>query len=65
MVPEPDTEIRELSVEEGERLLDRQSRRYLDMSGEEFARKWRAGEIEADSRPEVMRVAMLLPLAGR
>jgi hypothetical protein len=65
MVPEPDTEIRDLSVEEGEQLLDEQARRYLGMTGEEFARQWAAAQIEADTAPEVMRVAMLLPLAGR
>lgn len=65
MAPEPDTEIRDLSVEEGVRLLDDQARRYLGITGEEFARQWATGEIEADTAPDVMRVAMLLPLAGR
>lgn len=65
MAPEPETEIRDVSVEEGEQLLDEQARRYLGIPGEEFARRWAIGEIEADTAPEVMRVAMLLPLAGR
>jgi len=65
MVPDPETEVRDLSVEEGEQLLDQQARRYLGIGGEEFARQWAAGEIEADTAPDVMRVAMLLPLAGR
>jgi hypothetical protein len=65
MRPEPDTEIRDVSVEEGEQLLDEQARRYLSMTGEEFARRWASGELEADTAADVMRVAMLLPLAGR
>jgi len=65
MASDRETEVRNLSIEEGERLLDQQARRYLGISGEEFARQWAAGEIEADATPDVMRVAMLLPLAGR
>ena len=61
---EPDSEVREVSSVEGARLLDEQARRYLEMSGEEFARRWAAGELDPDSDPDVMRVAMLLPLAG-
>jgi hypothetical protein len=33
------------------------------MSGQEFVRKWEAGEIDDPERPEVMRVYMLLPWA--
>ena len=55
----------ELSREEGRALLDRQARRYLGMSGDEFVQAWRSGQFDQDpDRPEVMRVAMLLPLAG-
>lgn len=54
----------ELSYEEGWRLLDSEARRYLNMSGEEFVRKWDAGEIDFDD-PEthsaVVRVWILLP----
>ena len=53
-----------LSREEGQKLLDRQARRYLRMSGPEFARKWKAKKIENPDRPEVMRVAFLLPFGG-
>lgn len=53
----------EVSREEGRAVLDRQARQYLGMSGEEFARAWEAGELDQRAdRPEVMRVAMLLPL---
>lgn len=65
MATEPSTDIRELSAAEGERLLDEQTRRYLGMTGAEFARRWAAGKLDPDDQPEVMRMAMLLPLAGR
>ncbi|MBI4579705.1 MAG: hypothetical protein HY718_08390 [Planctomycetes bacterium] len=54
--------IRELTREQARALLDRQARRYLGMGGDEFVRKWDAGEFDDNpDRPEVMRVAMLLP----
>ncbi len=65
MATDPGIEIRELSTAEGERLLDKQARHYLGMSGQAFARRWAAGEFDADEHPDMMRVAMLLPLAGR
>ena len=61
MTPE---KIQVLTQEEALALLDRQARRYLDMSGEEFIRRWQAGEFRDQDRPEVMRVAMLLPDAA-
>ncbi len=48
----------------GQQLLDDKARQYLGISGEEFRTRWEAGEIDADDEPDVMRVAMLLPLAG-
>jgi len=59
-----DNEIRELTPEQGQQLLDDKARQYLGISGEEFRIRWEAGEIDADDEPDVMRVAMLLPLAG-
>ena len=56
--------FRVLSKEEGEKLLDRQARRYLRMSGKEFVRRWKAKKIKDPDRPEVMRVAFLLPFGG-
>jgi hypothetical protein len=57
-------QIREWSPHEGRNLFDRLARRELGMSGEEFIRAWEAGVFDDDpDRPEVMRVAMLLPLA--
>jgi hypothetical protein len=46
-------------------ILDRQSQRRLGISGAEFLHRWDAGEYagpEGD-RPEVVRVAALIPLA--
>jgi hypothetical protein len=54
----------ELSYEEGWKLLDAEARRSLGMSGEEFMRRWDAGEVDFDD-PEthgaVVRLWMLLP----
>ena len=58
------TGFRVLSKDEGEKLLDRQARRYLRMSGKEFVRRWKAKKIKDPDRPEVMRVAFLLPFGG-
>jgi len=64
MATSTDNEIRELTPEQGQQLLDDKARQYLGISGEEFRARWGAGEIDADDEPDVMRVAMLLPLAG-
>lgn len=48
---------------EGVALLDRQARKYLNMSGEEFRRKYRSGELTYNDHPEVIRVSFLIGLA--
>lgn len=63
-----DTTLEEDSIEvmtqaEGLDLIDRQAQKYLGTSGEEFMRRYRAGEIAHPHRLEVVQVAMLLPLA--
>jgi hypothetical protein len=63
MATRTDNEIRELDLEAGRELVDEQARKYLGISGEEFARRWETGEIDADDDPDVMRVAMLLGFA--
>ncbi|MCH8280231.1 MAG: hypothetical protein IIC96_06065 [Chloroflexi bacterium] len=56
--------IKELTLEDGRQLLDKQARRYLKLSGSEFIKKWEAGEFGDDpDRPEVMRLVMLIPFA--
>ena len=60
----PDVTIHEATAEEGRAILDRAARRYLNMSAEEFIEAWNAGKFDDNpDRPEVMRVAMLLPFA--
>lgn len=61
---ESSVKLRELTPDESRELLDEQAQRYLGMSGEEFERAWAEGAFGDDvDRPEVMRVAMLLPSA--
>ena len=56
------TPIHEASQEEGWTILDAQARARLGISGQEFVRKWEAGEyFNGKEQPEVMHVAMLLP----
>jgi|GEM_PF-1631350 len=50
-----------ISIEEGKQLLDQQARQYLNMSGEEFARRYHSGEIEDYEDSNVIHVSMLLP----
>lgn len=52
-----------ISREEGIQFLDALAREYLGMSGEEFVRRYHAGEIEDPNRAEVTRVAMAIPFA--
>jgi len=56
--------IRALSRSEGFALLDRHARAELCISAETFVRRWKAGKYaKRADRPEVVRVAMLLPFA--
>jgi hypothetical protein len=57
--PEP------VSEQEGFTLLDAQAQARLGISGDEFLRRWDAGEYDGpeNDRPEVVKVAMLIPLA--
>ena len=51
----------EVSGEEASAILDRQARRYLGISGEEFLRRWNSGYwTHPDQVPGVIRVSMLL-----
>ena len=53
--------VQELTVEEGWALLEDRAQHYLNMSAQEFVRKWDAREFENPDRSEILRVAMLLP----
>ena len=63
-----ENQIHELTDEEAWELFDRSARRYLGISGEEFMRRWDAGEYDdPDDRtknpPEVMELGMLMDFA--
>ena len=63
LTPRTDNGQIHLSTEEEWRaIVDRAARYYLNMSGDEFARAWEQGAFTDTDRPEVMRVAMLLPI---
>jgi acyl CoA:acetate/3-ketoacid CoA transferase alpha subunit len=64
MATRTDNGIRELSPEEWVQRVDEQARKYLGMSGEEFERRLRAGEIDIDDSPAVTRLAMMLAPGG-
>lgn len=55
-------QVRELSPEESASEFDRQARRHLHMSGEEFLRRWDAREFPDTEDPDVGWVASLIPL---
>jgi hypothetical protein len=44
-------------------MLDRAAREVLSMSGEEFLRRWDAGDFKDSDDPAITRVAMLIPFA--
>jgi hypothetical protein len=49
-----------ISREEGVRLLDERARAYLGISGEEFVRRYYAGEIDDPDRSDVIMLAMMI-----
>ncbi|BCB81332.1 hypothetical protein GCM10022251_61810 [Phytohabitans flavus] len=58
---DPAATVDEMTPEEQRALLEREARRNLNMSADEFAAKWRAGEFQGNEDPKVTQVAMLLP----
>ena len=55
---------RVLSREQARELFDRQSRKYLNLSREQFVQKWNAGKFNGESDcPNVIHLALLLPFA--
>jgi len=59
--PADDIQVITLTREEGMAMFDRQARERLGMSGEEFLKKWEAGEIEDPDRSDVMMLVMMIP----
>ncbi|WP_038038046.1 hypothetical protein [Thermorudis peleae] len=57
-----ENEIHELTPEEARELFEREAQRRLHMSGDEFKRRWQAGELDPED-PNVRMVALVLPLA--
>lgn len=55
----------EISTEEWQSYLDRLSRRLLGISAGEFTQRWDSGLYLGTDDPDVMRVAMLLPVGGQ
>jgi hypothetical protein len=64
-VEQLDSRIQYTAPHEGRRLFDYQARKLLGISGEEFLRKWDAGEYrdvaDAPEQRHIMRLAMLIP----
>ena len=56
-------ETEEVSRSEGAAIVDDAARHLLSMSGDEFAKRWDAGERIDGDHVAIMKVAMLLPLA--
>ena len=58
-------QIQYATPDEGRRLLDDQARKLLKISGDEFLRRWDAGEYrdvaDAPGQRHIMRLAMLIP----
>ncbi len=62
IVAREDGHIRELTDEQSWDLFDRAAQHYLDISGEEFLKRWESGHYEdPDAESGVMSVVMLLP----
>lgn len=53
--------FQDLSTQSAKELFDRQARKYLGMSGEEFRRRYQARTLSDYDESDVMRVAMLMP----
>lgn len=52
-----------LTREEEFAIFDRAARRYMNMSGEEFLRRWKARDFEDPDSFEVIHVGMRIPPA--
>jgi hypothetical protein len=57
-------QVHEMTAEEERALIEREVRRYFDTTPEEFLCKWRAGELEDADHSDLVRILILLRLAG-
>jgi len=56
-------DVVELTEEEGRKFFDEVTRAELGMSGEEFLRRYDAGDFRGTDDPRVVGVIMLIPFA--
>ena len=54
-----------LTAEEARALFDERSHEITGMSGDEFVRRWEAGEIEANDRSGLMALVLMIPVSQR
>lgn len=54
-----------LTREEGLAVIDEHARKYLNMSGEEFLRRWETGDFDDPDSYEVFRVGILVPVSAQ
>jgi hypothetical protein len=63
--PETEPAIQWVTPEEARAIFDQYARQILDISGEEFLRRWDAGEyrdaINGPDHLKLMRLVMLMP----
>lgn len=58
------SDVHEVSREEGRALFDKTARKLLGISGDEFLARWDRGDFDREPEAEaVARVAMLIPFA--
>jgi hypothetical protein len=64
-VAEP--EVVYVSPEEGRRMFDEVARQWTGLSGEEFIRRWEAGEyadmVESEDNRHVVELVLMIPFA--
>lgn len=53
----------ELTPDEAREIFDRAAREEFGISGEEFLRRWDAGEYADTDDPKITRLEILMPLA--
>jgi len=54
--------VHELTREEAWELVDRQTKRYFNLSAQEFVDAWKAGRFKEVDEADVVRLGLLVPL---